>query len=462
MKDIIVIGSGARECSIIKKLKNDCDNFIICIGTNNNPYIVQNTRLILVENLKLENIKEVVNKNNEMDGVDKMNSIDLNYIDFVIIGPEDPLAEGVVDYFNEFNIECIGPTKFFSQIESSKIFTRKFMSLNNLDKYSPKYKVLSGENVKDRISISNIIDDFNEIVVKKDGLCGGKGVKIENIDYYSREDIIDELTDPNYGEIDSEKILLEERLYGEEFSLISFVDKNGNLHHCPPAQDNKRLLDNDKGPNTGGMGCVIGENNMLPFLNPNDINVAQFINEEIIKSLNNFGKENGQNNNYSGIIYGSYIKCKDRIYVIEFNSRFGDPEGPIIMELLENNFYDICKRIIEGTLNEIEINFSKKAIIGTYLVPTFYPNKFDINKDKYDIYFLDKYINKNLIYGSMELKDNHIYSLGSRTMILFELGEDLNECYLKIYKNINRIVGNLTYREDIGFKLNLLSIVNSP
>ena len=290
------------------------------------------------------------------------------------------------------------------------------MRNNNLNQYSPNYQVLKGEDVSNRLNISNILKNFNEIVVKKDGLCGGKGVKIENIDYYSREDIIDELIDAEYS-IKDEKILLEEKLYGEEFSLISFVDKNGNLQHCPPAQDNKRLLNNDKGPNTGGMGCVIGENNILAFLDENDVNIAQNINTEIIKSLNDYGKENGQNNNYCGIIYGSYIKCKDNIYVIEFNSRFGDPEGPIILELLENNFYDICKRIINGSLNEIKINFSKKAIIGTYLVPSFYPKKFDSSKDKYDIYFLDKSINENLIYGSMELKENHIYSLGSRTMI---------------------------------------------
>ena len=163
------------------------------------------------------------------------------------------------------------------------------------------------------------------------------------------------------------------------------TDGFGNVQHFPPIQDNKRLLEDDKGPNTGGMGCVIGENNTLPFLNEEDINITEKINTTVIHKLNKLKQDNKLVVGYRGILYGSYIKTKNGIYIIEFNCRFGDPECIIALSLLETNFYSICLQTISGNLKE-PFNFSKDAMICLYAVPINYPTC-SINDCNYDIYF---------------------------------------------------------------------------
>ncbi len=161
---------------------------------------------------------------------------------------------------------------------------------------------------------------------------------------------------------------------------------------------------------------------------------------------------------YRGVLYGSYIKTKEgKIYIIEFNSRFGDPEGIIALNLLESNFFNICNKMINGSLKN-NLEFHKKAMIGIYMVPKTYPNK---SYDKHDIYISDNLNTSQLIYGNVEEQDSHLYSLSSRSLFYFIDGEDLGICYNKIYNEIKNIVGNFHFRTDIGRKyINKQNLMN--
>ena len=424
MNNILVIGSGSREVSIIKKiLQDNKSQNIICIGTHNNPFILENCELYIFQNYNVNEFYNFLeNKNN---------------IDFAIIGPEAPLELGFADILENKNIPCLGPLKLYANIETSKIYARNFIDQCGLSKYSPKYTVL--DNVQ---NINNILSDFNKIVIKKDGLCGGKGVKVEDIDF-TKNDISNIL---NEDLKNNKKLLIEEKLEGKEFSLMTITDGNNNFGHFPPIHDYKRLNNNNEGPNTGSMGCLIDSNNNLPFLNENDLNIANKINENIIKNLNLLGDKNNCKIGYRGILYGSFIKSKDgNIYIIEFNSRFGDPESIVALSLLKNNFIELCNQIANRNL-QTKLVFEKKAMISIYLVPKTYPFP---SKDKYDIY-LDDSIKDDIIFGHVEKNNNHLYSLSSRSLVLSVKDECLNHCFKKIYNKIKLVKGFLKFRNDIG------------
>ena len=422
MNHILIIGSGARECIIVKKLISDSDNNIkiTCMGINLNPYLNNHTNLILVDELNIDNLKKIINT---------------LIIDYAIIGPENPLELGFVDYLENINIHCIGPLKEYAQLETSKSYCRNFLKNNNLSQYSPKNIEINNYQTINKLTI--LLKSFNKIVIKRDGLCNGKGVIVQDMDFLSKEKGIEHII----SHCNNNKILIEEKLEGEEYSLMSITDGYGNIAHFPPIQDYKRLMDNDEGPNTGGMGCVIDKNNKLPFLTVDDISESKYINEKIINNIKNKDKIG-----YRGILYGSYIKCNDGlIKIIEFNCRFGDPECIIALTLLKTNFYDLCNSIIYGKMIT-NLVFDQNAMICIYMVPTNYPyNK----SDKYDIYISNE---NNIIYSNIEQSDNHLYSLSSRTLLYIEKNNTLYDCFKNIYNKIKNIHGNLYYRKDIGLK----------
>ena len=198
------------------------------------------------------------------------------------------------------------------------------------------------------------------------------------------------------------------------------------------------------------MGCVIGENNTLPFLNEEDINITEKINTTVIHKLNKLKQDNKLVVGYRGILYGSYIKTKNGIYIIEFNCRFGDPECIIALSLLETNFYSICLQTISGNLKE-PFNFSKDAMICLYAVPINYQHV--LLMIAIMIFILNLYCKlQNIFYGNVKYVDNHIYSLSSRTLCCISKNKKLYDCYKNIYNDIKSIKGRLHYRKDIGHK----------
>jgi phosphoribosylamine--glycine ligase / phosphoribosylformylglycinamidine cyclo-ligase len=438
---IIVVGSGAREYAIIKKLRKDYNKLkltqkleIICLMTNKNNMIHQYCDEIF--DAKLLSPSFIIDKI-----ISDLKYNPLNKILFAIIGPEKYLQDGMSNLFLHHNIPCIGPHSLYAQIETSKSFCRDFLKDIGLSDHIPNYKIIENFELKKLENYRN-----EKIVIKNDGLCGGKGVLVQDVNFKTIDDI-------NYDIIQkNSKVVIEEKLVGEEFSLMSLTDGYGNIRHFPPIQDYKKLYDNDEGPNTGSMGCLIDKDNTLPFLNSKDIETAQIINNQVIGELNKHRECNNLNIGYCGILYGSFMKTSDGIMVIEYNARFGDPECIIALELLKTNFFLLCQEIAQGKLIS-KLDFSKNACMCVYLVPKGYSEK-TINDDKFDIYFNNKDdINSNKIfYSNIHKTTNHIYSLSSRTIAIIETDDSLYKCYHKIYNFIKNIKGNLFFRKDIGKK----------
>ena len=244
-------------------------------------------------------------------------------------------------------------------------------------------------------------------------------------------------------------ILIEEKIVGEEFTLMSYTD-GITVKHMPLVQDFKLLKSGNKGPNTGSMGCITHSNHSMPFLLKN-IELAKSVNDDVIKMVNT-----ETNDFYKGIIYGSFIKCKNtgQIKLIEFNCRYGDPECINVLELLETNLLDIYTNIVNQTLNKIDIKFRNENIVCKYIVPDYYPKKktsgfYEINKNWYET-------NKNnLICSCINLEDDVLYSNNSRTLIYFSCGDNLNKISLHINSKLSdKSLSNFYFRDDIGLEEN--------
>lgn len=321
--NFLVIGSGAREHIIAEKL-DIVGVKIFSVLTNMNPGLLNmSKKYIFVKNYKLS-----------MEAIVAFALA--NSIDCVIIGPEEPLSLGLSDLFWKNGIPVIGPLKVLAQIETSKGFTRDLLNKYNID-VSPNYK---------RFDSLNGVRDFMEYlsgdyVVKFDGLMGGKGVKVSG----------EHLADINAGLKycnniinNSGNFVIEEKLVGEEFSLMSFCDGQ-NLAHMPAIQDHKRAYEGDIGPNTGGMGSYSDSNHSLPFLKEQEVFEAREINEKVAKALFEHTGEN-----YKGILYGGFMVTHKGVKLIEYNARFGDPEAMNLLTLLDSDFASVCSNIVGGTL----------------------------------------------------------------------------------------------------------------
>tara|TARA_B100000678_G_scaffold224633_1_gene192260 strand:+ start:685 stop:2964 length:2280 start_codon:yes stop_codon:yes gene_type:complete len=418
--NILIIGSGAREHSVALKLaESKCT--LYCISTFKNPALFKLCKdYFVISNL---NNSEIIN------------TCINNNIDMVFVGPEKPLSNGIADELKKKNIKCIGPTKNFAKIEWSKTFTRNLMNKFNMTQYMPEFHPYKDETYKTFIQKWT-----KQFVIKIDGLKGGKGVFVSGDHFNTDEEgieICQKLIQNN------EQFLLEEKLVGEEFSLMSFCD-GVTLKHMPPVQDYKRAYANDKGPNTGGMGTVSGK---LDFLQKNDITIAQTINTEILHALN---LEIQDNYGYKGILYGSFMKTNSgEIKVIEYNCRFGDPESINVLSLLKTSLFDIFDCIINKTLSEIDIQFDNLCTICKYLVPEGYPNK-PVKNQKFTINNSIDY--NTLRFASVDWNNNEYIEKGSRTIAVIGKADSFEEANEIVEKNISLISGPLFYRKDIGHK----------
>ena len=425
--NFLVIGSGAREHIIAEKLC-DAGVRVFSVLTNRNPGLITLSNDFLFVNNYQKNLKAIID------------FALLKEINCVVIGPEDPLSLGFSDAFQKKGVAVVGPLRLLAQIETSKGFTRDLLNKNGID-VSPKYR---------RFESMNGVEDFfsflaGEYVVKYDGLMGGKGVKVSGEHLMSVEDGLaycDELI-TNGG-----SFVIEEKLVGEEFSLMSFCDGK-NLAHMPAVQDHKRAYEGDTGPNTGGMGCYTDSNHSLPFLNDNELNEARSINERVAEALRNeFGE------GYKGILYGGFMVTNEGVKLIEYNARFGDPEAMNLLTLLDADFASICMNIVEGNLGEI--NFRKEASVCKYIVPKGYGS----SPAKDATLVVDDSYKKHsdLYYAAVNLEeDGAISTTSSRAAAIVSMGSDIsvaeNECEL----GLSYISGdNLFIRHDIA-KSHLIS-----
>ena len=419
MSSVLLVGSGAREVAIARKIKESSRPVsLFCLSPSINPHIS-----VLCEKYFTVPLSE----NQTIAGVAKK----LN-IDFAIIGPESPLENGLVDTLEKEGIPSVAPKKDVARIETSKSFAR-----NILDRCSPE----KNPQRKEFSSLGGVEEFLQKLggnyVVKYDGLMGGKGVKVSGEHLFSSEETLEYCKKIiGMGGI----FLVEEKLVGEEFSLMSFCDGQ-SCAHMPVVQDHKRAFEGDIGPNTGGMGTYSFANHSLPFLSEKDVSDAQKTNERVAKELyRTTGTE------FKGFLYGGFMATKDGIKVIEYNARLGDPEAMNVLSLLKTDFFDICNHIIGGSLKSVNVKFEPHATVCKYAVPNGYPD----NPEKGFAVSIENVDADSLFFAAVREDKNKIIATGSRTVACVGVDKEVCGAEQKAEAGISRVVGNVFHRKDIG------------
>jgi phosphoribosylamine--glycine ligase len=236
--------------------------------------------------------------------------------------------------------------------------------------------------------------------------------------------------------------VIEEKVEGEEFSLMSFCDGT-TLRHMPAVQDHKRAYEGDAGPNTGGMGTYTNADHKLPFLHDSDISLAQRINEQVAAAL---AQECGTP--YKGILYGGFMATRDGVKLVEYNARFGDPESLNLLTLLETDFVEVCRAMVEGTLDSVEIEFSAKASVCKYVVPEGYPDA----PRKGDAVVLPAVMppGTELFLSAVDMREGQMVATGSRTVAVVGTGSTIAEAERVCKQVVREIPGRFFHRADIG------------
>jgi phosphoribosylamine--glycine ligase/phosphoribosylaminoimidazole synthetase len=360
-RPVIIVGCGGREHAIVNAIRKQ-NPFVklYCIGVWENPGIQQWTTKYVCAPHWMQGFgmlsRELLPTTTTVEPL-------------VVVGPEKPLSEGIVDWVKKnAQMKCVGPTQAYAQVETSKIFLRKLMTENAfLTKHAP-YWVQCRNPQETCDAIDRFYENRIPVVIKPDGLTSGKGVQVQDVDFVTAtaaKDYVRSL----HG---STRILLEQRLKGREFTLMSFCDGK-TCKHMPVVQDFKRLNDGNRGPNTGGMGSVSFAGGRPDFLSAFDLQCARRINETVFAELNRKLRR-AEHEGYKGILYGSFMKTAKDVMVIEYNARFGDPEVMNVLSHLRTNLLTIFDAIVNGYLDRLTIEWDLSFnTVVKYLVPAAYP-----------------------------------------------------------------------------------------
>ena len=414
----LVIGNGGREHAIIWKLAQSpkVEKIYCTLG-----------------NAGISNQAEIINiKVDDFDGLLKFAKE--NKIDYTFVGPEVPLALGIVDVFKIF-----GPSKKGALLEASKSFAKDFMQKYNIP--TAQYHTF-----KDFNSAKNFLEtswpENKKIVVKADGLAAGKGV----IMCQNRQEALlalkEIMQDKSFGTAGN-TIIFEEWLEGQETSVLVFVDGK-HFSIMPPAQDHKRVGDGDTGLNTGGMGAYA----------PAPIATQELLNkvkQEIMPNIiNGIHKENID---YKGILYIGFMVDTGNPYVLEFNCRFGDPETQVILPLLETDLVDIVEHVISGTLDKLNIKWYKKSAVCVVLASGGYPQKYEKNIKIFGLNNIKE--NEAIVFhaGTKIDEAGNILTYGGRVLVLTSIADDIKLAIDKVYSVIIKVkFDKMYYRKDIAQK----------
>lgn len=354
-----------------------------------------------------------------------------NHVELTFVGPEIPLMNGIVDRFKEEGLRVFGPNQAAAVIEGSKAFTKELMKKYNIP--TAAYETFTDYEE----AVQYIQKVGAPIVIKADGLAAGKGVTVAMTLEEALQATKEMLQDVKFGEA-SKKVVIEEFLDGQEFSLMAFV--NGTtVHPMVIAQDHKRAFDGDKGPNTGGMGAY----SPVPQISESAVQ------EAIETVLHPTAKAMIQENrSFTGILYAGLILTNDGPKVIEFNARFGDPETEVVLPRLENDLVDVCNAILDES--ELTLQWSEEAVIGVVLASKGYPEAY---KKGDIINGLDALQDVIVFHAGTAMKHGDFVTNGGRVLFVACKANSLQEAKDKVYKEIGKIESDgLFYRSDIGYR----------
>ena len=417
---ILVIGAGGREHALGWKLAQSPQAKKVYLAPGNAGTALEP---------ELENVDIAV------DNIEKLlNFASSKKIDLTVVGPEAPLASGIVDNFRKQGLTILGPTQACAQLEASKAFSKDFMQKYNIP--TAFYQTFTDSEA----AIAYIKKQSAPIVVKADGLAAGKGVIVAQTETEAINAVKDILKANKFGDAGA-KIVIEEFLSGEELSFIALIDGE---HILPMAtsQDHKARDDGDKGPNTGGMGAY----SPAPIATPE---IEAFIMEQVMQPVVKGMQEQGTP--YSGFLYAGLMLTPNGPKVLEFNCRFGDPETQPIMLRLQSDFAELCKLACLGKLDQATIAWDDRTALGVVMASRHYPE----NYPKGDIINgLDHQLdNVKVFHAGTRLADDKVLTNGGRVLCVTALANSLQQAQAKAYQVTASIHwGCEFYRHDIGNK----------
>jgi phosphoribosylamine--glycine ligase len=424
---VLVIGSGGREHALVWKISQSRAyrqagkkiEKIYCAPGNAGI-----TELAECVNIRSDNIPEL-----------KKFAIDQK-IDLTIIGPEAPLAAGIVDEFKKNGLKIFGPSKAASKLEGSKIYAKEIMK---------KYDVPTAEfaeftNEKEAI---NYLQDSNlPIVVKADGLAAGKGVVVAR-DFEEAEEAVHRmLVEREFGEASS-KIIIEECLVGQEASILAFSDGK-HLTVMQSAQDHKRIFDNDMGPNTGGMGAY----SPAPMVTDK---ILKEVEDKVFRRMIDGMQKEGAP--FVGVLYAGIMITKEGPKVLEFNVRFGDPETQPILMRLKTDIVDIIEHILEGKLDKIKIEWDKRAAVCVVLASKGYPGEYEKGKEISGLNDTKALKDAVVFHSGTSLKNGKVVTYGGRVLGVTAMADTIESAIKRAYSVVHMVkFDGMHYRSDIGRK----------
>ena len=414
-----IIGSGGREHAICNSLKNSSKiTEIFCFPGNAGTENIAKNIILNLDNF--ENLK---------------NFIFEKEIDLIIVGPEKPLVDGLVDYLEQFNINVFGPNKIASQLEGSKIFTKQICEKYNIP--TAKFGIFQNKN-----DAKHFLKNTNyPTVIKADNLASGKGVYICGNEKESNI-AINEIFDGKFG--DATNLLIEEFLEGEEMSF--FIISDGlNFKSFETAQDHKRVLEGDKGKNTGGMGAY------SPSRLINEEMENKIINKIIkptLKGLSELGTD------YKGFLYAGLMIVNNEPFLIEYNVRMGDPECQTILPKLKTDLAEVFLACCNRKLDQIELEWTNKKSLCVVVCSNGYPDEFKKDIEIKNINSVELNEQNYLYHAGTTQKDEKIYAIGGRVLNFVSLSNNFSDAKLKIMQNLEKLnwSGGF-YRKDIGYKV---------
>ncbi len=419
---VLIVGAGGREHAIAWKAAQSPRLSHLYIAPGN-----AGTALLAAQNQKLE-IQNVSTDNN----LDLVSFAERQNIDLVIVGPEPPLAAGLADRLRRAGRRVFGPSQAAAQIEASKAFAKSFMQRHNIP--TARFATFNDYGA----ALTHLSDIDYPIVIKASGLAAGKGVILPDGAHDAERALRSIMLDREFGAAGDE-VVIEERLRGEEVSLLTFTD-GFTVKAMPPAQDHKRLLDGDRGPNTGGMGAYAPSLICPPSL------VEECLHTIVQPALDGLREEGRP---FIGVLYAGLMLTAHGPRVLEFNCRFGDPETQVILPLLETDLVDIAEACALGRLNEIDIKWKSGAAVCVVLSSDGYPGTTPIG---HEISGLGSTFDHAIVFhAGTKTIDDKVVTAGGRVLGVTGTGINLRDAIDRAYHAAERIsFEGMQYRHDIG------------